>query len=473
MSISCSFHPSLPAHFQCDNCDTSFCEACISSRDTKSYSGKSTYYFCPACETEATLTGVSNILEPFWKRLGPIFLYPLQKVPLVMTLGLSMLGALMPFNLLVQLLVWVVMMKYAYAVLIETGKGSLKAPVVSWKTINSDLGSVFKQVVIYVLTGWLSMVIFARFGPLAGVPFLALSALCMPMIIMLLVATDSMFRALNPMLFFPVILRIGWPYLLLYLFFTLLSSGPFYLLSLITMELPPQVSQFLSLFVGQFYLLVSYHLMGYVLLQYHKEIGYEVDYNYFLKNSAPESKRKPLSEKEKFNNTLEVLIKSGRYDKAIPLVREKIAVDSPDIALAEKYLQLLKLAGDTERASNYTPMLIGHLVNGSRKKQAMELFEEILANKSPSPDPEATLIIGDWFEEIGKNKLAMNSYLYSINTADKNNTVTPRAYYRLAVLLNEKGNNSGKAVKLLHGIIKSYPDSDTARQARTYLQAMG
>lgn len=472
MSITCSFHPTLPAHFQCHSCDTSFCESCVTVRRVESYGSTDKHYFCPACETEVLLIGIANILEPFWKRLGPIFLYPFQSAPLIMTLLLSFVGALLYFSGLVQLLVWVVMMKYAYAVLIATGQGSLRAPKVTWGQINDNLSSVFKQVVIYAIIGWLTVLIFARFGPLAGFPFLALSALCMPMIIMLLVATDSMIRALNPLIFFPVIFRIGWPYLLLYLFFTLLSACPFYLLSLIAGNLPPQVETFLSLFVGQFYLLVSYHLMGYVLLQYHREIGFEVDYDHFLKNSSPKGKRKTVSEKEQFRNTLAVLIKSGRYDKAIPLLREKIAIDCPDIQLADKYLQLLKLAGETERAANYMPILVGHLVHASRKERAMELLLEIMKNKLVSPPPETVLIVGDWFEERGSNKQALDSYVYCIRNC-KDQVIISEAYFRLAKLLHEKGNNSTKAAKLLRTILKIAPSSEIAQKAGDYLQAMG
>ncbi len=469
MTISCSFHPKQPAHFQCYDCDTTFCEACITAREVETYGSVDSHYFCPACETEAALIGISNILPPFWKQLGKIFLYPLQVTPLIMTLLLSILGALMPFSWMVQLLVWVMMMKYAYSVLLTTASGNLTAPKLTLELMNSDVAPVFKQVVVFAILGWASSTIFLKVGPLGGVPFIALSALCIPVIIMLLVASNSIIAALNPILFFQVIFRIGYPYLLLYLFLTFLATAPYYLISFFAPHVSPFFLNFLNLFVGQLYLLISYHLMGYVLLQYHSEIGYHVNYEYFLKHSGAKNRIKKISEKEQFNNCLGVLIKSGRYEKAISLLKEKIAVKSPDITLAEKYLQLLKLAGEKERTSNYTPILLGHLVSSKKKVKAMNLLEEIRKKKLPVPSPEVILKVASWYEESGKYQLAMKSYGYCINNAKGNEEVIPEAYFKVARLFHEHGKNSSKAIKILRSIISSFPQSSFAGQANKYL----
>ena len=468
MAISCSFHPSQPAHFQCYDCDTTFCESCITVRKVETYGCVDSHYFCPACETEAALIGISNILPPFWKQLGRIFLYPLQPTPLIMTLLLSILGALMPSSWMVQLLVWVMMMKYAYSVLLATASGNLTAPKLTLGLMNSDVVPVFKQVAVFAILGWASSTIFLKVGPLGGVPFIALSALCMPVIIMLLVASNSIITALNPMLFFQVIFRIGYPYLLLYLFLTFLATAPYYLMSFFAPYASPPILKFLSLFLSQLYLLISYHLMGYVLLQYHNEIGYHVNYEYFLKHSRTKKKTKKISEKEQFNNCLGVLIKSGRYEKAIPLLKDKIAVESPDINLAEKYLQLLKLAGEKEKTANYTPIFLGHLVSSKKKIKAMNLLEEIRKKKLPTPSPEVILKVASWYEESGKYKLAMKSYSYCINNA-KGHELAPEAYFKVARLFHEQGKNSSKAVKILRSIISSFPQSSFAGQAKKYL----
>jgi len=261
MAITCSFHPNQPAYFQCYDCDSAFCESCITVRKIEIYGAVETHYFCPACETEAIFIGIANVLPPFWKQLGKIFSYPLQLTPLIMTLLLSILGTIMSSNWMVQLLIWVVMMKYAYSVLQSTAKGNLNAPKVTFESLNSDVTPIFMQVAIFMITDRVSSIVFLKAGTLAGFSFIALSAICMPAIIMLLVATGSIIAALNPMLFFPVIFRIGVPYLLLYLFLTFLGIAPYSLLSIFASHVPPQILKFLHLFLGQMYLLISYKFL--------------------------------------------------------------------------------------------------------------------------------------------------------------------------------------------------------------------
>jgi hypothetical protein len=200
MSVKCTLHRSQAAHFFCDQCGSSLCEDCVSVRKTSGYSGMSTDYFCPACEVPVRLEGLGDAMEPFWNRLGAIFLYPFQRTPFLLILALSMLGIVFVGTFLVNLLVWIVMTKYAYAALINTAQGSLRAPAITWSLVNENVLQVFKQYVVFAILGFLGGFIFG-WSVIGGFAFTALIVACLPAIIMVLVATDSVFQAINPFLF--------------------------------------------------------------------------------------------------------------------------------------------------------------------------------------------------------------------------------------------------------------------------------
>jgi len=126
MVETCDFHRTEAAHFQCYECGTAFCDTCVSVRDVEEFSGKKRHYFCPACNIPVQTISVGNIIEPFWHRLSGFFLYPFQPTPLLLTIALSVLGAVFTTNLFVRIFIWVVAVKYAYAVLTTTAQGGLK-----------------------------------------------------------------------------------------------------------------------------------------------------------------------------------------------------------------------------------------------------------------------------------------------------------------------------------------------------------
>lgn len=472
MTISCSFHPGQAAHFQCNDCDINFCESCITSRKVETYGSVEKHYFCPACDAEAELIGVANILPPFWKKLGAIFSYPFQLSPLLLTVTLAAIGGFMSGSFLVRLVVFIVMLKYAYAVMIATAKGSLRSPTLTWKLINDDVFQVLKQYVIFGLVGFCGSLITSQTGPLAGKLFYMFITIFMPAIIMVLVATNSIIHAVNPALFVPIVWRIGLPYVLMYLFLMFLYTGPSYLLSLIPFDLSPKLAGFTILFVQQIYAIVSYHLMGYVLLQYHAEIGYPVEYEYFVKQGRTAGKSPKISEKQKLLNTIEVLIKGGHYAKALPLLREEIAVESPDINLSEKYYRLLQLADEKKKAGNYAPILLDQLVQKGRKKEAMELLTEMMGNNMSVPSDTAILKVADWYKQRGELKKAVDSYSYFLKN-NKGHNAVPEMYFKLAQILHENGRNSAKAKKILMGLVKTFPHHNLVPQIKSYLSSMG
>ncbi len=469
MSTKCTLHRSRVAHFFCNECGSSLCEDCVSVRKTTGYSGTSTDYFCPACELPVRLEGLGNIMEPFWNRLGAIFLYPFQRTPVLLTLSLATLGIVFSGSFLVSLAVWIVMMKYAYAALLHTAQGSLRAPALTWSLVNENVFQVFKQYVVFGILGISGGFVFGV-SVIGGFAFTALIIACLPAIIMILVATDSVFQAINPFLFLPIIKRIGWSYLLMYLFLVFLLFAPFALFSVLPVSLMhPMVAGFLYLFFSQIYVLISYHLMGYVLLQYHEEIGYAVDYEFFLKNQGTKRKRREKTPEEELKTAIALLVNAGKYREAIGRVRPAVLEDSPDPEVSEKFLHLLKLAGEQTKAENYAVRHFEILVKNDKKQGAASLFAEIRQTAAGPASAESVFKVASWYQERHEYKHALSAYAY-FTKHHKIHALAPEVYFESAKLLHEHAGNSPKARQILQGIIKTFPDHVLVPQVTHYLQ---
>lgn len=463
------FHRSKAAHFHCYECGSAFCDECVSVRKTEGYGGKDIEYFCPGCNIPAEMMSLGNIIEPFWNRLNSIFLYPLQPTPLILTLLLAALGALLPTNIFVRIFVWVLMMKYAYATLIRTAQGGLKAPEVTWDLINQDVQQVLKQFIIFAAVGFCTTIAFQKAGLAGGYIFLIAMALAMPAIIMLLVSTNSVIHAINPYMFLRIISRIGWPYLLMYLFLFFLMAGPATLFSFLPLDLIPyRLHVFLTLSFKQLYAIIGYHLMGYILLQYHKEIGYQVDYHFFMQNRGKRKKRKKKTPEDELKRTLAVLIKTGRYNEAIREAKPHILGEQPDLEISEKFLQLLKMVGENEGASRYSVRHFELLVAKNKKHKATALFPEIKDGAAGPPEADSVFTVASWYQERNEFKKAMDTYIYFMNQF-KDHPLQPEVYFKLAKLLQEKTNHKAKAREILNVIIKSYPQHPVASEAKEYL----
>ncbi|MGL1931849.1 MAG: B-box zinc finger protein [Desulfotalea sp.] len=469
MSIPCTFHRSAAAHFQCHECGSAFCENCITPRETRGYAGKDVDYFCPGCNIPAELIGLGNVIEPFWQRLTSIFLYPFQLTPLILTLLLAILGTIFSGSVLVSLFVWVVMMKYAYVALTTTAQGSLKAPVVSAELINKDVLQVFKQFVVLLGIGIVVLFISAYTGSIGLVACIVFVALALPAIIMILVASNSILQAINPITSFGIMTRIGWPYFLMYLFLVFLNGAPAVIFAYLPNILPPSLTIFLQLFFQQMYAIITYHFMGYFLLQYHYELGYTVDYEFFMENRGGKQKRVKLTPKQVLMNGVAVLIKTAKYQEAIELMKPHIIGEDVDIELSEKFLQILKMAGENEKVAMYSIRHLEYLVLKEKKRKATVLFLEISKTGFERLlEAESVYKIGSWFEDRNNYKQAMATYGYFLKNYKKNE-FQPVVYLSLAKLLNEQANNGKKAKQILMAIVKHYPSHPVAIQAKDYL----
>ncbi len=373
-------------------------------------------------------------------------------------------------NGLIRFALWGAMLKYSFAALKATAGGNLQSPEVNTKTLSEDFDQIFKQLGLYLFVGVVFSYISAKFGLFVGVAFLIFGILSIPSMIILLVTTDSFIHAINPILFVSLMTRIGWAYLLMYFFLFLLIGAPTALAQFIFPLLPPKLVFFIFTLAKNFYTLISYHLMGYVILQYHEEIGYQVDFEDFRDPSDEKNAVEAVDPEDRILKEVTPLIKDGKLDEAVNTIRQYMSGgEISNKTLADRYYALLKM---TKRVSEMLEHAIGYLdilARENDRQKALQIFSQCQALKPEFiPSAFAMMKMAGWMSESGKTDTAIRFYNRLIKAYPKD-PLTPRAYFRAAQLFNDHLLKPEKSKRILQVLLKKYPESDTAPMAQKYL----
>jgi tetratricopeptide (TPR) repeat protein len=476
----CQYHPTRPAHWYCDQCGKPLCPECVDTRETNGYHQAKKLHMCPNCNIPLQWLGVANIIDPFWKRLPRFFLYPLTFRPLVLMIVLSLAAALLTrqgiIGWLAAVAVWGIALKYAYAILQATAGGDLKAPNLNTDALLNHFGPVLKQVGIYIAVFAAAGVVFSHLGRAAGGLFLFIATLFIPAMVILLVTTESLFQAVNPMMFVRLAMRIGWGYLLMYFFCSILGAAPTVLARHVILHLPGELRLGLFTLIKIYYTFISYHLMGYVILQYHEDIGYQVDFEDFRAAETADDPAMPVADdpETRLLRRVHQLIKDGDHEGARDAIEREIGERGiTDAVLSERYYQLLKMTGATDKLNAHGRNHVDLLVRGDRKSAAMDAYLECLsAVPRFSPAPASLFKLGGWLNETGKCKQAIAAF----NTLTKvypDDPLVPKAYFRAAQIFNDRLMNPAKARKILSGLARKFPDHDIIPFVERYLAEMG
>ena len=474
MKKFCTVHPTRKAHWHCTKCDNLMCPECVAVRESEKYGKTQVHHFCIKCNLPVDWVGLQNLIEPFWNRMPRIFAYPLSLQPLafisllaVITLFLSDTGFI---SSILRGAMWLMILKYSFESLKATASGNLKPPPVNAQTISDDFVQVFKQFAIYVLIFIGFTFISANAGLILGFLFVIVAFFFVPSMIILLVTTGSLIHAINPAVFVGLTFRIGWAYFLMYFFLFLLGTAPTFLAQYIIRFLPPEAHPMLFGFAQSFYTIISYHLMGYVILQYHDRIGYQVDFEDFLDPTAESHEPRKLDPDAAILARVEPLIKEGKLDEAIAMIQSMTA-ETPisGITLSERYYNLLKLRKRGAELQTHGVTHLDILTSANEKRKAIAVFTECrMADPGFLPTAPALFQVVGWLNEIGKTKAAIAVF----NTLAKSypdNPLVPKAYFRMAQIFHDRLMNRDQAKKVLDLLLRKYPNHDITSQAESFL----
>ena len=469
MKVFCSYHPTKPAQWECPNCNETYCAACISKRVSNIYGSKQVHFFCPNCNVAANKLSAGNLLEPFWNRLPKIFLYPIYPRTLGFMISIALISAIFRgpgfLTFIMNLLAWGALLKYSFAALKNTASGSLTPPRITFETLSDNFQVVFKQLAIFMILFFLLSRVSNTLGPIPALLSLCFVCLSFPSIITVLVITDSLIAACNPLIFVRMAWRIGWGYLLMYLFLILLLFAPSAIGQYIIKFFPEGLHIFLFSLAKCYYMIIAYHLMGYVMVQYHEEIGWDVDLEDEI--AIEEEAADPG---ERIVNRADMLIKDGKMDEAIAYIKDETGGEISDVNIAERYYKLLKLKQQVPEMLEHGKGYLDLLTKEKQWDKVCQVYGDCSEmDKDFSPGSSTLFKIGGLLNERNNPKGAIDAYSRFVK-ADPQNPLTPKAYFLSAGIMNEKLKLPQKAAQILRGVIKKYPDSDIVPHVENYLK---
>lgn len=441
----CRYHPVEAASYYCENCHYHACKHC--SNDSDSFDEQSAQ--CFLCKRELISLGASLTAEPFWRRIGKAFQYALGKeslTALIITAVITLLGIYIPF---VSLIALAFLYKYCFFCLEQTAHGNMIAPDVG-KASSEGLQVLLQIIGLLLLSIGSTIIISAFIGATLAILWVIFMAVALPAAFMILSINKDFGQAINPQRQLEVMGAIGPSYfVLLILLFIMMSSVG--LLHWLIGEQFSTLGQLSSTLVSNYYSVVMFHLMGYVVFQYQDKLG-------IVAQQQGDSKSK-RSDKQKLDAKLGMLLKDGDYPAAVQLMRNQLSRSPKDNETAERLINLLiELADKTTLAKvseDYFAQLFAseqHYKIGSRFKQLKALIPDYRPQKmglrfqlaqhmdNSGDFKQAALLLKNFHKECQDKKLIVQAYELMMDCLKKlpNGAVQAQPYQQYVASLKKE-----------------------------------
>ncbi len=374
----CKYHPLLAAPFICPLCETSVCVNCV---DEGERGDRLDCILCHKKLEQQTVTSESVL--PFWRRLQESFRYPLDQNSLFLILGFALASTLLNTIPLLSLALIVIkiamlggMMKYCFSCLEHTALGDMKAPDIT-EAYGEGLTTFGHLIVMLFFIGSCVYGTENLLGPtFAGLVAIVL-IIGFPAMLINYAVTGSLAGALNLAGVFQLILTIGLPYGLLICFIMIMTSSVAVIHELVGGRIP-FISTFFQYVVTWFYMVVTFHIMGYMIFQYQDKLGFSA-----LASDELENFRSP---EEAWLARINVYIKEGQIENVVSTFDEAIKKFPNNGDLFKKYFDFLIKTKNQKQLAVFADKYLAFQCKHMRFDKLGVLFKQIL-QISPQYNP--------------------------------------------------------------------------------------
>ena len=468
--ITCKYHPKEAARWECGDCGITFCGNCVKKDTVRNIA------LCPVCNQQAEAVDAANFITPFWQRIPKFFAYPANSQSVIFSavtaffLSFAVFGGIM--SIVVTLMLALGFIRYSLLVLETTADGGDKAPAVTLDTIMAGKTLAVKLLATYIVFGYAVYKALVFAGPVGGIAVGLFILMCLPASTMVVAVEQSFRQAVNPIVLINVIRAIGGPYLLLYAFLILLSACQGVISAVIgsfdTFLLAPVQN-----FIGLYFTLIMYNMMGYVIFQYHEALGHnvrlEVDKEYG--NGKPAGK-KPVSANPVIQEA-EVLIKEGQIDEAIK--RLKVAANQTGATneLHEYLHRILFAANKPEMMVAHAKDYLNILLNENKTREAAQLIIDCFKFKETlrPNDPGKYYILAYMLNEMRAYKVSI-SLIQNFHKRFPTHIDIPKLYLLASRILSEQLSNDAMALKMLEFLQTKYRQHELAGEIEQYCKVV-
>lgn len=400
-------------------------------------------------------------IEPVWNRLPQFFAYPLKPAVLIVLVAFTVLYAVswwlfFPVSTVLWLFALMGLYKFAYEVLAETASGSMDPPEGGYSAGTDYM--VFKHVGLMMVMPLASVLVGGATGSPAAFWMVTLFlVLAWPAAIITLAMTESLIAALNPLTWAAMMGRIGWPYLAACAFLFLMQSSESFVTS-IAAQMMGRINvttMSVGFFIGGYFLMASFHLMGYLVYQYHEELGVEVDGESLEATDARTEDQRLVAESRQ-------LVEDGRAEEAVELLGNHLRQRGGEPALHDQYRKLLRLREDNDRLLEHGREYVTLLLQSFEdKRKALRVTEECL-----DIDPEFRPADGSQVRELvdQADRFDLDHLVVRLSNGfakrfPKHRDI-PAVHLVAARHLSEKKGKDELALKVLKDLQARYPDHE-------------
>lgn len=458
--MDCKYHDNKKANWHCGACDTPFCMDCV-ELETKSISPR-----CILCRTHLSSLGISQQVEPFWNRLGQFNSYPFQAgsksfllIYAIAALVVGFLADLIPIflvGLILKLALFAILISYIFSVLSRTAKGNFEAPKYDQTITYDGDGMTVKVIWLFIILLGLGYVFTRSFGFTGLVLYQVAVSFFIPAILVTLGMSKHLSSALSPTQIFGTIFSIGFPYLILVAFTALIMFSLAFATGWIEYWLPDPVVFLLTKTIEAFFYIMLFHMLGYVVYQYHAELGYGVDVEQLATNENIQ-----MSPEVRALAHADVYIQEGRYDDA----KNELLKAGENIKFQEQaYGKLVKLF--IAKNDNLEMLKAAKLYfeNPELKMHGFNAWQTYLGVKKREPRfrpmnaNARTILIGQIRNKNLKDELIwLTEDLYEKFAQDTN---LPKALLAEAKYYADIEHNDQQALEKLKAILDKYPQGE-------------
>lgn len=308
--------------------------------------------------------------EPFWNRLADIAAYPLRGGALISLVLYSVLNLFRwapgILGLVVYLAVWFAACRYAFEILLRTANGWPQPPELATHT---DSGVVWRFIGLCILfAGIYRGSVLLADPPVAALMLLGLTTL-LPGAIISLALGDSLPHALNPLRTIELVRRMGtaaWSTAFALLFiiqFSVFRGGAV----LTGLPLPGDLLVSAMTLWGLF---AAFHLMGYLVFQYHSELGFSPG----DRGGRP----RPLSADDRLAGEAQRLVANGHIEDALALVGQHMNERAVSLKMHALYRSLLNRQNNRPALIEHARIYLNLLMLEKEHDRALALAHESL-----------------------------------------------------------------------------------------------
>jgi hypothetical protein len=401
---------------------------------------------------------VDDTPTPFWERIREISTYPAHSDSLVtigvlslmslLTLIAYMPGILAPLlGLFFYLLVLAYLYKFCFEVLRASANGRLEPPSSGLSNEASGWGAIGLQILLTII------VVFSFFGgPIVGFAVTFIVLLALPGVAMSYAMDQSVMHALNPGTWFEIMGRIGAGYFAAFgLVLVILASSAAVQNFFGRMGLPTFVALPLVFFASAYGLVAAFHLMGYLIYQYHVELGYQPE---IVKPLS----RNPNDPDQELLDDVAQMLRDGEVDMAYETMREHVRSRGGTDAVHTQYRKLLRMKGETAELMRHGNEWVAVLLAQDKEKAALDVARD-LVELDPAwvpKDAEANTRLAQRASALNQTQLALR-LVNGFHKRHPKSADIPANYLLAARILSERMGKDAEARALLMQLKTAYP----------------